>query len=93
MMKPDKKLASVIVEKSFSTKPEGEEVDYSAAKKEAAKDVAAAIEQKDLGLFEKALSSFVTLCWNELEDAEEEDEESEQEAEEVGPESKKASWG
>lgn len=89
MMKPDKKLSSVIIEKELKISPEGEKTDYEAAKKEAIKDVAAAIEQKNLGLLEKAMSSFVTICCNELEENEEEVEESE---EEVGPENNKSSW-
>lgn len=90
MMKPDKKLSSIIVEKEMKISPEGEKTDFSAAKKEAMKDVAAAIEQKDLGLLEKAMSSFVTICLDEYEEAE--DMEEEGEAEEVGPEAKKSSW-
>lgn len=93
MMNPDKKMSSMIVEKEFAIKPEGEKSDYSAAKKDATKDVASAIEQKDLGLLEKALSGFVSICWQELEDAEEEDEEEgEGFEEESGPNSKKSSW-
>jgi len=89
MMKPDKKLSSIIVEKEMKISPEGETTDFSAAKKEAIKDVAAAIEQKDLGLLEKAMSSFVTICWNELEENEEVEEDEEEEA---GPEVNKSSW-
>lgn len=89
MMKPDKKLSSIIVEKEMKISPEGETTDFSAAKKEAIKDVAAAIEQKDLGLLEKAMSSFVTICWNELEENEDVEEDEEEEA---GPEANKSSW-
>lgn len=90
MMKPDKKLSSIIVEKEMKISPEGETADFSAAKKEAMKDVAAAIEQKDLGLLEKAMSSFVTICLDEYEEAE--DMEEDKEEEDTGPEVNKSSW-
>lgn len=80
MMGGDKKIASMIVAKPEVKEVSDNETDYSAGMEAAGKDIADAIEKKDVKLLVMGLKDMFTMLMDEHEGspAEEDEEESEE---------------